>query len=393
MFAVFRSLGNRPPRLAVLAAALLLAACEPLPVAGPTTGQRIDTTEPVPVALLVPSGSGNAGDAALAASLENAARLAASDLQGVRIDLRVYDTAADSQVAAAAASRAVDEGAKIVLGPVYAQAANAAGVAVAPDNVNVLAFSNNPQIAGNNVFVLGNLFSTTADRMLAYARSQGRSRIMIVHGRTVAEELGRDAIRSAAARAGVTVVATASYEFSQQGVVNAIPMIRDEARRSGADTIFFASDTAGALPLLAQLLPESGIDPAQVQFMGLTRWDIPPQTLDLPGVQGGWFALPDPSMAARFRARYASAYGAPPHPIAGLAYDGIAAIGALVAQGDANALTGAALTQGAGFQGVGGVFRLRPDGTNERGLAVAEIRDNQVTVIDPAPRAFGGAGF
>jgi hypothetical protein len=141
------------------------------------------------------------------------------------------------------------------------------------------------------------------------------------------------------------------------------------------------------------LLPESGIDPAQVQFMGLTRWDIPPQTLDLPGVQGGWFALPDPSTAARFRARYASAYGAPPHPIAGLAYDGIAAIGALVAQGDANALTGAALTQGAGFQGVGGVFRLRPDGTNERGLAVAEIRDNQVTVIDPAPRAFGGAGF
>ncbi len=393
MFAVFRSLGNRPPRLAVIAAAFLLAACEPLPVAGPTTGQRIDTSEPVPVALLVPGGSGNSADAQLAASLENAARLAASDLQGVRIDLRVYETAGDSQVAAAAASRAVDEGAKIVLGPVYAQAANAAGVAVAPDNVNVLAFSNNPEIAGNNVFVLGNLFSTTADRLLAYARSQGRSRIMIVHGQTVAEELGRDAIRSAAARAGVTVVATASYEFSQQGVVNAIPMIRDEARRSGADTIFFASDTAGALPLLAQLLPESGIDPAQIQFMGLTRWDIPPQTLDLPGVQGGWFALPDPSMTARFRARYASAYGAPPHPIAGLAYDGIAAIGALVAQGDANALTGAALTQGAGFQGVGGVFRLRPDRTNERGLAVAEIRDNQVTVIDPAPRAFGGAGF
>jgi len=39
------------------------------------------------------------------------------------------------------------------------------------------------------------------------------------------------------------------------------------------------------------------------------------------------------------------------------------------------------------------VFRLLPDGTNARGLAIAEIRDRAVNVIDPAPRRFGGAGF
>jgi hypothetical protein len=58
-----------------------------------------------------------------------------------------------------------------------------------------------------------------------------------------------------------------------------------------------------------------------------------------------------------------------------------------------DALSRASLTQGAGFQGVNGIFRLRADGTNERGLAVAQIRDRQVVVIDPAPRTFGGAGF
>ena len=51
------------------------------------------------------------------------------------------------------------------------------------------------------------------------------------------------------------------------------------------------------------------------------------------------------------------------------------------------------LTQGAGFAGVNGPFRLLPDGTNERGLAVAQIQNNQVIVIDPAPRSFGGTGF
>ena len=156
--------------------------------------------------------------------------------------------------------------------------------------------------------------------------------------------------------------------------------------------LFLTANTAGALPLLTQLLPEAGVSQEQYQFIGLSRWDIPPQTLELPGVQGGWFALPDPNKTGQFRSRYQAAYGDTPHPIGGLAYDGIAAIGALVGAGQSDALTGAALTQSAGFQGVGGIFRLLPNGTNQRGLAVATIQDRQVVVIDPAPVSFAGAG-
>ena len=81
-------------------------------------------------------------------------------------------------------------------------------------------------------------------------------------------------------------------------------------------------------------------------------------------------------------------------PVAGLAYDGIAAIGALANRAKGGApLSKGDLTQSAGFAGVSGIFRLLPNGTNERGLAVATIRSNQVVVIDAAPRSFGGAGF
>ncbi len=59
-------------------------------------------------------------------------------------------------------------------------------------------------------------------------------------------------------------------------------------------------------------------------------------------------------------------------------------------EGKANALTAQSLTQPAGFVGVNGIFRLLPDGTNQRGLAVAQIQNSQVIVIDPAPRSFGG---
>jgi hypothetical protein len=94
------------------------------------------------------------------------------------------------------------------------------------------------------------------------------------------------------------------------------------------------------------------VNPATVQFIGLQRLDIPESARTLSGLQGAWFALPDPSLSAQFGARYQAAYGSPPHPIAGLGYDAIAAIGALVSQGQSNALTGQALTQPSGFAGV-----------------------------------------
>ncbi|TCO73876.1 penicillin-binding protein activator [Rhodovulum euryhalinum] len=388
MIAVFRAARKR---LAVLTAALaMVAACQPVGLGG---GPSINASRPVPVALLVPGGSAEAGDQVVARALENAARLAIADLQGVAIDLRVYDTAARPEQAAAAAKQAVADGAKIILGPLHAQSANAAGLAVASRGINVLSFSNNTGIAGGNVFVLGPTFENTASRLASYAVAQGRRNFMVIHDPDVSGQTGRSSVEGAVARSGGRITATGTYELSQNGVVQAIPQLATKARSSGSDAIFFTASTAGALPLLAQLLPENRIDPETVQFIGLTRWDIPPSTLALPGLQGGWFALPDPNLTAQFASRYMSAYGEPAHPLAGLAYDGIAAIGALVGQGMSDALTTGALTQPSGFAGVNGVFRLRADGTNDRALAIAEIQNNQVIVIDPAPRSFGGAGL
>ncbi|WP_264212435.1 penicillin-binding protein activator [Leisingera thetidis] len=388
MFAVFKRARKAALTAAAALSAIALTACDPVAIG---SGPTINTSKPVPVALLVPRGSAQQGDSVLARSLENAARMAIADLQGVQIDLRVYDTAGSPEIAAGAAQQALNDGARVILGPVYAEAANAAGIAARQRGVNVLAFSNNPAIAGGNVFILGPTFDNTARRLTSFAARNGKRNILIVGGNDSAGVAGRSAIQRAASQTGANITGSVGYELSQQGVINAIPAIRAEA--ASADAVFLTSTTAGALPLLAQLLPEAGVDPAEKQYIGLTRWDIPAQTLALPGVQGGWFAMPDQGKAQQFSTRYQASYGAAPHSIGSLAYDGIAAIGALVAAGKSDALTGGALTQGAGFQGAGGIFRLRPDGTNERGLAVATIQEQKVVIIDPAPSSFTGAGF
>ncbi len=382
---------RHPVRLLLLLfATAFLSACQ-VELGG--SGPLVNTRAPVAVALLVPFGSQDTNNDTLATSLQNAAQLAVSDLGNVKIDLRIYSTSGTPAGAAAAATKAVKEGAKIILGPVFGDSANAAGAAVASRGISVLSFSNNTEIAGGNVFVLGHTFANTANRLISYAASKGLDNVLVVHANNLTGQIGLKAVQQAAANSGVNFTGSASYEFSQGGVIGAVQDIAQQVKDTETNMIMFASDTAGALPILAQLLPENGVDPKLIKFMGLTRWDIPTQTLSLTGLQGGWFALPDPSLTGSFKDRYIQAYGQQPHPLAGIAYDGVAAVGALIAKGKSDALSRANLTQKSGFAGVNGIFRLLPDGTNERAMAVVQIENKQVKVIDPAPRIFGSVGF
>jgi hypothetical protein len=154
MFAVLSTARKSLTRVTAVLSVMTLAACDPSMFPSPTGGPSINTDKPIPVALLVPYDSAQSADNGLAKSIENAARLAMADLDGVTIDLRVYATGGQAERASAAASRAVNEGAKIILGPVYGGSAKLAGIAAGNAGVNLLSFSNNPEVAGGNVFIL-----------------------------------------------------------------------------------------------------------------------------------------------------------------------------------------------------------------------------------------------
>jgi hypothetical protein len=343
------------------------------------------------VALLVPYNSARASDATVARSLENAARLAVADLGDGAVTLSVYPTQGTPGGATAAAQQALAAGAEVILGPLYADNAAAVGVAAAGSGVPVLSFSNNASIAGGNVWVLGTTFENTAERVLRFAAAQGRNRVLVTHSTAEAGRAAAAAVAEAARGTSAQITGTVGYELSQAGIAAAVPQIARQARSTASNAIFLTGNTAGDLPVISQLLSEAGIGGNEFLYLGLTRWDIPAEAAALPGLQGGYFALPDPGPIAEFGSRYATAYGQGPHPLAGLAYDGVAAIGAIGARGAA--VNRATLTAGSGFAGTNGIFRLRGDGSSERALAVAQIVNRQAQVVSPAPRRFGGAGF
>lgn len=374
----------------------LLAACDPGALPGATaagqTGPMIDPGQPVQVALLVPGNSGDAELDRIARSLSNSAKMAAADAKGARIDLRIYQTGGEAAQAAAQAQKAVADGARIIVGPLHAASANAAGNAVR-GQVNVLSFSNNTEVAGGNVFVLGTSFANVADRLIGYAAAQGKRRVFVVAEDDAAGQLGAAAIEGAISRHRATLAGKAVHPVSEAGIDGIIPQVAAMAKSRQADAIFMTANQPEVLPYLTGGLNKAGVSTADAQFIGLTRWDQPAARLQLPGVQGGWFALPDQAGIRAFSDRYRQTYGEAPHELGALSYDAVAAIAAQVAKGKRNAVTTAGLTSGSGFAGVAGPFRLRGDGTTQRALSVATVRGNQVVVIDPAPRSFGGFGL
>lgn len=379
----------------LLLAAAVVSACDPSMNLGANT-RAVDPTAPVKVALLVPLNSGQSELDFLGNSLVNAARMARGDLSGVEIDLKVYPTAGNPATAAAAAQQAISEGAQVFVGPLFSTSAAAVAPVAASNGLSVLSFSNNTDVAGNNVYLLGVTFETVANRVVGHAVSQGKTSIAVVHSNDPAGNSGSTAAQNAIARLGGNFVGAWSYDLSPQGISESAPSIAKAVRAAGANAVVLTDDPGAGLTFLTPVLATGGLTNRNTQFLGLTRWNEPPAAATTLSMQNGVFAAPDPATVGQFETRYTGVYGTPPHQLAGLAYDGIAAVGAMVQAAQSSgtgALSTAQITDPAGFAGVNGVFRFLGNGRNERGLALLQLRDGAAVVIDGAPRGFGGAGL
>ncbi|MEO0999123.1 MAG: penicillin-binding protein activator [Pseudomonadota bacterium] len=383
-------------RLAAAGLLLLAAACAPqrpeTPVSAASTAPEpvAEVEGPVRVALLVPLGSANETRAAIGRSLANAAQLAARDIAGAEVIVDVYATAGDPARGARVAGEALAAGADIFVGPLFGEVAQAVAPIAAQRGVQVLSFSTNPAIAGGNLFISGTTLESRAGRAIAHASTQGLTRIGILHPQDATGQAARAAVERVAPRTGASVVAVASYPRSTNGITEAAPGYVAALRDAGSQAVVM-SDGGSGLLFAASFLPINGLSPRQVQLIGLRDLDRAAILADAT-LQGMWFPAPDPGPYETFRARYSGTYGEMPHPLASIAYDTVAAVGALARDarqsGDRTPFSRANLTQPQGFAGVTGVFRYMPNGQNERALAILAVNRGGVTLVAPAPRSF-----
>lgn len=371
---------------------------------------------PVRVGLLLPL-TGNAEG--LGRDLLDAAQLALFEVPDHRVELLPRDTGDGPQGAADAARAALDAGAELLIGPLFARSTTAVAPLAAERAAPVLSFSNDGSVAGGGVHVLGFRPEEQIARVVGYAAGQGLTRLGALapddaYG-TRALAAWREAV---AVQPGSDAAASATYPADGGDPGEAVRRVAAVGRPEGlppaaADALRPAGPTAdAAAPTAAPELPPPGIDavliadggrrvsaiaaglarygiaPPATRLLGTLRWQDDPELAADPLLRGAWLATWPPDLAAAFARKFEAAYGRRPAPLAVLAYDATA-LAAALSTADPPRFAPAQLAEPAGFVGGAGIFRLRPDGLAEHGLAVVELeRGGGSRVLDPAPQAF-----
>jgi len=353
---------------------------------------------PVKVALLVPM-SGRSAD--LGQAMLKSAQLALFDVGSATFELLPLDTQSTPEGAAAAARQAVAAGSNLILGPIFADDVRAAKPVAAQAGIPMVAFTTDWKLAGNDTYVLGFLPFAQVSRVAQYAQSTGLSPLAVYAPQTeycdvvisTLQRSGAPMLRVGRYAAGETALQTMVQDFAvQSGITPANPADPTTSPTGTPDFRALMLPVGGeSLRSLVSLLDLAGIDNKNTRFIGTGLWDDESLTRN-PAVYGGWFAAPDPALRRDFEKRYMDSYGSAPPRLATLAYDATALAAVLSRTTDAQPFTRSRLTNPRGFAGIDGLFRLRPDGLNDRGLAVLEVQSGRARVIDPAPTAFVGSG-
>ena len=335
------------------------------------------------VGLILPlSAQGNAGVAAQ--SMKNAAELALNEFKDPNIQLLVKDDAGTPQGAQLAAQQAIDEGAELIIGPLFAQSVSAVGAVARGRNIPVIAFSTDASVASRGVYLLSFLPESDVRRIIDFAASKGKRSYAAMLPDNAYGGVVEAAFQQEVARRGGRVAALEKYSNDPARIAEAA---RRVASAGGTIDSVFIADGADAVPQVVQALNAAGVNTKRVQMLGTGLWDDP-RIFSTPSLEGGWYAAPESAGFRSFAGRYRARYGNDPVRTATLSYDAVALVAALVKTQGQQRFSEQILTNTSGFAGIDGIFRFRTDGTSERGLSVLQVAPGGGRVVGPAPKSF-----
>jgi ABC-type branched-subunit amino acid transport system substrate-binding protein len=295
------------------------------------------------------------------------------------------DDSAKPSEAADAARRLLDQGAEVIIGPLFAGSVTAVAPVARDRGVPVIAFSTDRSVAGDGVYLLSFQPETEIHRVVTYAAAQGRKNFAALVPTTAYGRVSETAFREAVKTSGGTVSVVEHFSTTSNLTE------QENAIAKGTPDALFIPQGGAPLRSIAPDLKSNGIDTANIKLLGTGLWDDP-ATGKEDALRDGWLAAPAPNADGSFVAKYREAFSAAPPQLAALAYDAVS-LAALIGAGQPyHRFTQAALTDPNGFSGVDGIFRFKENGSIERGLSVLAVRPGGFEVVSPAPATFENKG-
>ncbi len=369
--------------------ALLLAGCQMIPKTGPSAPPPEVGPAPEPsatelpndetrhrIAILVPL-TGRNGP--VGQSIANAANMAILDTSAENLRITTYDT---SQGADAAATKAVADGNKLILGPMLAENVPAVESVARRAGVPLISFSNNTTVAKADVFVMGHIPEQSIERSVAFARSRGANNFAALLPAGDYGDRAQSALSDALRNYGGLLKRTERYDRGSTAVIGAANRLREAG---GYDTVLIA-DGVQLASQGATALKEGGASP---RILGTELWSGESALTRTAVLRGALFSAVSNQRFQRFRDSYRNRFGDAPYRISTLGYDAV--LLTLRVARDwrfGRPFPTSQLVARDGFLGLDGAFRFGTNGVIERAMEVREVKADDVTVVDPAPARF-----
>ena len=356
--------------------------------------------------------------------LLRAAYMALFDHGNKNLHLLPYDTKGSPTGARNAALAATGEGAHIILGPLFSTSVSAVRPIAAANNINVLTFSTDDTVSGDGVYLMGLTAEQQVTRIMEFSYRQGLARFAVLAPQSLYGDAVIRNIQQTSEKLGLEIDKILRYPSNLAPGSEELQLIAKEianydARRwqlkqqikklealsdpkSKAQLKRLSKrDTLGQVSFDALIIPEGGqrllelapllsyydVDPTEVQFIGTGLWADKQLTTE-PALVGGWFAAPEPEKSQQFQSRFRKTYGYNPPRIASLAYDAAALAGLLALDSRLDKFSRTALENTIGFAGYNGAFRFLTTGIAQRGLAVMQVGQHELELLEAAPESF-----
>lgn len=373
-------------KIVTLVAVALLAGCKVIPKGPPSQPPPPDqpNANVLPsdakrhrVALLVPMSGPNG---AVGQAIANAATMALLDTNADSLRITTYDTSTGAQ---SAATRAIADGNKLVLGPLLSDDIPVVATTARAARVPVISFSNDEAAATRDVFVMGSLPSQSVARTVAYAKSRGMTRFAALVPDGEYGQRASAAFMTAVQAQGGRVVAMEAFNRSNTSVASAARRLRT---KGGYDAVLIADGGR----IAAQAAPALKGPGVTARILGNELWSGESVVAATPALRGALFSAVSDTRFRQFAESYKGRFGTQPHRIATLGYDAVLLTIRIARDWrPGTILPTARLSQGDGFLGVDGAFRFGPNGVIQRAMEVREVRAGTIAVVSEAPTGFG----
>ncbi len=397
------------------------------------------------IAVLLPTQKQNA---VVAEDLKNSATMALFDAKSNNTILQFYATDGTYASGKEKAKKAVNDGADIIVGPLFAEevkgASNGAG------STPIVSFTTDANVLDSSIFSIGFLMEQQIKRVVEYAVQSGKTKFAVIASNSESGDFARKNFKKYVSMNDAEVVKEASYSDKKTGLMNAVKEVSDfenrvkeynEYKKSVKDRfdyltklkdkdsekyanafddtqylstddevsflektleelehkttisdpeyegIFIFGDDVNDVLMIGSSLMYYDVHPDKIKYLGTSQLENP-KIYNERAFRGAWYPSVSTKYTGKFDEAYKKYFKRQPIKIASLAYDAVSLINSLAKDGEVERRD---LLNPNGWTGINGIFRFKSNGSSERNMDIKEVVGGSVTkskVISPAPVNF-----